>query len=95
VLHMIRRFGLGSAVRTLENDDDMLRATASCANELVDALSLPARHNAAALQRVAQRYGRALGMTLRDLQLAAQGESPYDDGGDHDRGEPKSARHAA
>ncbi|HSW22101.1 MAG TPA: HDOD domain-containing protein [Burkholderiaceae bacterium] len=94
VLHMIRRFGLASAVRTLENDDDMLRATASCANELVDALSLPAHHSAAALQRVAQRYGRALGMTLRDLQLAAQGESPHDDGGDDDRGEPNSARHA-
>ncbi len=95
VLHMIRRFGLASAVRTLENDDDMLRATASCANELVDALSLPAHHNAAALQRVAQRYGRVLGMTLRDLQLAAQGESPHDDGGDDDRGESKSTRHVA
>jgi non-specific serine/threonine protein kinase len=95
VLHMIRRFGLGSAVRSLENDDDMLRATASGANELVDAVSLPVRHSAAALQRVAQRYGRALGLTLRDLQLAAQGESPHDDGGDDDRGEARSARHAA
>jgi len=79
VLHMSRRFGPGTAVRTIESDDDMLRATASCANELVDALSVPARDSAAALQRVAQRYGRALGMTLRDLQLAAQGESPHDD----------------
>jgi non-specific serine/threonine protein kinase len=93
VLHMIRRFSLGSAVRTIENDDDMLRATASCANELVDALNLPARHGAAALHRVAQRYGRALGMTLRDLQLAARGESPHDDDGNED--EPRSARHAA
>jgi non-specific serine/threonine protein kinase len=90
---MVRRFSLGSAVRTIENDDDMLRATASCANELVDALNLPARHSAAALQRVAQRYGRALGMTLRDLQLAAQGESPHGDDGNED--EPRSARHAA
>jgi hypothetical protein len=61
---------------------------------LVDALSQPARHGAAAMQRVAQRYGRALGMTLRDLQLAGQGESPHDDD-DDDRGEPKPARHAA
>ena len=38
----------------------MLRAVASCANEVVDALGLPARHGAPALQRVAQRYGRAL-----------------------------------
>jgi HD-like signal output (HDOD) protein len=93
VLHMIRRFGLGAAVRALESDDDMLRATASCANEVVDAVSLPARHVAAAMQRVAQRYGRALGMTLRDLQLAAQGESPHDGHGDGDAGEP--TRHAA
>jgi len=94
VLHMIRRFGTGTAVRTIESDDDMLRATASCANELVDALGLPARHNAAAMQRVAQRYGRALGMTLRDLQLAAQGESPHDDDSG-DSGEPGPARQAA
>jgi HD-like signal output (HDOD) protein len=94
VLHMIRRFSTGTPVRAIESDDDMLRATASCANELVDAVSLSARHSAAAMQRVAQRYGRALGMTLRDLQLAAQGESPHDDD-DDDRGEPRSARHAA
>ena len=91
VLHMIRRFGLNAAVRALENDDDMLRATASCANELVDALALPARHVVPAMQRVAQRYGRALGMSLRDLELAAQGESPHDD---VERGAPAMARHA-
>jgi len=73
----------------------MLRATASCANELVDALGAPARHAAAALQRVAQRYGRALGMTLRDLQLAAQGESPHDGRDDDGEGEPPPHRHAA
>lgn len=94
VLHMIRRFGMAPAVRTIETDDDMLRATASCANELVDAMGLPARHSAAAMQRVAQRYGRALGMTLRDLQLAAHGESPHDDDSD-DSGEPGSTRQAA
>ena len=98
VLHMIRRFGPGAAVRTIETDDDMLRASASCANELVDALSLPARHSAAAMHRVAQRYGRALGMTLRDLQLAAQGESPHDGHDGHDGGDAghqPTARHAA
>jgi len=93
VLHMIRRFGPGTAVRTIESDDDMLRATASCANEVVDALHLPARHGPAAMQRVAQRYARALNLTLRDLQLAAQGQSPHEDAGDQD--EPGSARHAA
>ncbi|MCG3190051.1 MAG: hypothetical protein LKCHEGNO_02652 [Burkholderiaceae bacterium] len=90
VLHMIRRFGPEAAVRAIESDDDMLRATGSCANELVDALAMPAHHATTALQRVAQRYARALGVTLRDLQLTAQGKSLH--GGDH---EPGPARHAA
>ncbi|MBE7418192.1 MAG: HDOD domain-containing protein [Ideonella sp.] len=76
VLRMLQRFGTGAAVRAIENDDEMLRALACCANEVVDALASP--HSAAALQRVAQRYGRALDLTLRDLQLAAQGQSPHD-----------------
>jgi non-specific serine/threonine protein kinase len=82
VLHMIRRFGPATAVRAIESDDDMLRATASCANEVVDALHLPARLTLSAMQRVAQRYARALDLTLRDLQLAAQGQSPHDDAED-------------
>jgi non-specific serine/threonine protein kinase len=92
VLHMIRRFGLRAPVRSIENDDEMLRATASCANEVVDALNLPARQSVAALQRVAQRYARALNLTLRDLQLAAQGQSPHDT--TEDRDGPRSTWHA-
>ena len=38
----------------------MLRAVASCANEAVDALTLPAPQPATALQHVAHRYGRLL-----------------------------------
>jgi eukaryotic-like serine/threonine-protein kinase len=93
VLHMIRRFGLRATVRAIENDDEMLRATASCANEVVDALALPARQSLAALQRVVQRYGRALNLTLRDLQMAAQGQSPHDAADARDG--PGSTWHAA
>jgi HD-like signal output (HDOD) protein len=93
VLHMTRRFGLRAAVRTIENDDEMLRATASCANEVVDALHQPARQSASAMQRVAQRYGRALNLSLRDLQMAAQGQSPYDAADDRDG--PRSSWHPA
>ena len=60
VLHLIRRLPLRTPPRTIDNDDDMLRAVASCANEAVDALALPAARRQAALQRVAQRYARAL-----------------------------------
>jgi non-specific serine/threonine protein kinase len=92
VLHMIRRFALRATVRTIESDDEMLRATASCANEVVDALNQPARQSHASLQRVAQRYGRALNLTLRDLQMAAQGQSPHD--APDEREGPGSSRYA-
>jgi non-specific serine/threonine protein kinase len=70
VQHMVRRVSPTAPVRHADNDDDMLRLTASCANEAVDALQLPAPAVAAALQRVAQRYGRALEIGLKELQLA-------------------------
>ena len=73
VLHMIRRLPTAVAVRGVETDDDMLRLVASCANEAVDATTLPTPKILPALQRVVQRYGRPLELTLRDLQEALQG----------------------
>ncbi len=70
VLHLIRRLPLATPPRSIEHDDDMLRAVASCANEAIDALSLPEEHRATALRRVAQRYGKALRIRLDDLQDA-------------------------
>jgi non-specific serine/threonine protein kinase len=95
VLHMIRRCSPDAPVRALESDDDMLRATASCANEVVDALAMDARHAAQALQHVAQRYARALELSLRDLQLAAQGQSPQVRDPAPDVAVPPGTRHAA
>ena len=82
VLNMIRRIPLSAPVHHTEADGDLLRLTASCANEVVDSRSVPAHHRAAFLQRVVQRYGRILGITLRDVQLAAQGKSPQDESND-------------
>ena len=76
VLVMARRLPLTTPVRNSEADDDLLRTLASCANEAVDALGEPAPRAAQALQRVVQRYGRVLGVTLRDVQAALQGKSP-------------------
>ncbi len=70
VLHLIRRMPLATPPRSIDNDDDMLRAVASCANEAVDVLGLPEVRRAQALRRVAQRYGRALHIKLQDLQDA-------------------------
>lgn len=70
VLNLVRRHPAGTAVHMPESDDDFLRATASCANEALDALAQPPHRVALALQRVVQRYGRALGLGLKDLQEA-------------------------
>jgi len=70
VVHMIRRLPLTTAVRSIERDDDMLRAVASCANETLEAASLPEPRATAAMARVAQRYARALEITAKDLQSA-------------------------
>lgn len=70
VLHLIRRLPLATQPRAVDNDDDVLRAVASCANETVDALAWPSAQRPAALRRVAQRYARILRIELRDLQDA-------------------------
>jgi non-specific serine/threonine protein kinase len=73
VLHMIRRLPEGSPVHAPENDGDTLRVVASCANEAIDAIGLPAAQVGPALAKVLQRYARALKITLKDLQAALQG----------------------
>jgi eukaryotic-like serine/threonine-protein kinase len=72
VLTMVRRLPTSTAVHMSHHDDDQLRTVASCANEALDALTLPAHRVAAGLQRVVQRYGRSLGFGTRDLQAALQ-----------------------
>jgi hypothetical protein len=52
----------------------MIRAAASCANEAVDTLALPAHRRTPALERVAQRYAKVLGVTARDLQGALRAD---------------------
>ena len=94
VVHMMRRVPWTAPVHTPDGDDDLLRLTASCANEVVDSRAVPAHHRLAWLQRVAQRYGRVLGVTLSDLQLSAQGISPQDHPPDHAAGSaPRVAAH--
>ena len=70
VLHMVRRLSLDAPVHNPGNDDDVLRTVASCANEAVDALALPATAQLPALQRVLRRYGRALAIGAKELQSA-------------------------
>ncbi|HET7795285.1 MAG TPA: HDOD domain-containing protein [Rhizobacter sp.] len=68
VLHMIRRLATDRPVRVADTDTEMLRVSASAANEAVDVMTLmPAARIAAGLNNVAQRYGRALSITVKDI----------------------------
>lgn len=78
VLHMMRRLPTSTGVRHPETDDEQIRIAASCANEAVDALTLPAPRMVPALQSVVHRYGRTLNLSLRDLQAALQLVAPVD-----------------
>jgi non-specific serine/threonine protein kinase len=72
VQHMVRRAPPTGPIHTPSSDVDMLRLVASCANDVLDAIALPSRQAVPAVQRVAQRYGRALAITLKDVQDALQ-----------------------
>jgi len=72
VQHMVRRAPPTGPIHKPSSDIDMLRLVSSCANDVLDAASLPSDRSAAAVQRVAQRYGRALDIGLRDIQDALQ-----------------------
>lgn len=68
LLLMARRLPSDAVVRKPDTDADVLRLTASAANDCVDAVhDLPSIRLSAALTQVAQRYSRALGITLRDI----------------------------
>lgn len=68
VLHMVRRLPVDAMVRKPDSDADVLRLTASAANDCIDAVTLcPAARAPAAIAQVAQRYARALGLTPRDF----------------------------
>ena len=79
VQHMVRRAPPTGPIHTPSSDVDMLRLVASCANDVLDAVALPSRQAIAAVQRVAQRYGRALDITLKDIQDALQPPSAKPD----------------
>ena len=73
VLHLTRRLPVDKPVRAADGDADLLRAAASAANEVVDAVAfLPPQRQGAAVEHVAKRYARVLGTTPRDVTDALQ-----------------------
>jgi hypothetical protein len=59
-----------SAVQVGRSDEDVLRITASCANEAIDALELPPERAALALSSIVSRYSRGMRLNVRDLKDA-------------------------
>ena len=74
VQHMGSRLALDRPVLTPDSDADMLRITASAANEAVDAMALPGtpQRKVLAMSQLAQRYARVLDLTPKDVQDALQ-----------------------
>ncbi len=73
VLQMIRRIPPDTPVHRPDSDTELLRLTASAANDLVDASELHTGTRAGVeLGRVAQRYARALSLGSRELLDALQ-----------------------
>ena len=88
VLYMMRRQPLGAPVHPSGSDAELLRLTASCANETIDAQAGPVPRRQAALHQVALRYGRVLGVTLAEIQAGALDIPP-------EERQPRPAVHAA
>jgi eukaryotic-like serine/threonine-protein kinase len=73
VLHMVRPLSKVAPVRGPDNDNDLLRATASAANEAVDAAqTLNATQLTHALSAIAQRYAKVLNANLGAFQEALE-----------------------
>ena len=73
VLHMVRPLSKVAPVRGADNDNDLLRAAASAANEAVDAAqTLKPPQLALALTAIAQRYAKVLHVNSATLQEALE-----------------------
>jgi eukaryotic-like serine/threonine-protein kinase len=71
VQHMMRRLPTTRPVRSPDGDADLIRATASAANETVDVLTyLPQSKMGNALAQVTQRYARPLKLEATSLAQA-------------------------
>ena len=68
VMHMARRLPPDAPVRKPDADGEVLRLTASAANDAVDAITtLTGPRAVAAIGQIAQRYARVLGLSARDI----------------------------
>ena len=69
-LAALKRIPPKTMVQPGRSDEDVLRITASCANDCIDALELPPERAALALASIVTRYGRGMRLSVRDLKDA-------------------------
>jgi non-specific serine/threonine protein kinase len=69
-LNALKRIPPKTMVQPGRSDEDILRITASCANDCIDALELPPERAALALSSIVTRYGRGMRLSVRDLKDA-------------------------
>lgn len=69
-LEALKRIPPKTMVQPGRSDEDVLRITASCANDCIDALELPPERAALALSSIVTRYGRGMRLSVRDLKDA-------------------------
>ncbi|TAL23113.1 MAG: HDOD domain-containing protein [Aquabacterium sp.] len=92
LIHAMRPLSLTSIVRRPDARPDILRASASLANEAIAASRLPAQKQGHAFQLVVQRYGRVLDVDLREIQLAlSQARRTVDEGSMDEAARPAAA----
>jgi non-specific serine/threonine protein kinase len=75
-LHLMRRQPPDAPVHAPGTDAEVLRLSASLANEVVDARHGASHRRASAIEHVAHRYARALGVKVEDVRAAAEGRPP-------------------
>ncbi|MEO3692101.1 HDOD domain-containing protein [Roseateles paludis] len=73
VMRMSRRLPVDAPVHKAMDDVELLRQTASLANELVDCFGLPETRRRAALDVVTRRYAKPLSIGAKDVQEALFG----------------------
>ncbi len=80
-LQLMRRWPTAATARPGESDGDIFREVASAANEAVDTLWLAPRMATDALERVALRHSRTLGLTPKELKTELQASARVPAGG--------------
>lgn len=72
-VRILRRLSMTAPIHPTQDDDELLRMTASCAHEAMDALTLSPAQALTVLGQIQSRYGRILKFSARQLRQLLSG----------------------